>query len=82
MVEDNKLVVEKRRRYTDAAELLRDKLAADGGRKLGVASLVARAFTEDLKILVNEEIIGFYNSNINFAQFLTGYFIGRPRWLL
>lgn len=80
-IEGDRLVVERRRRYTDVVELLKDKLAQDGGRKIGVASLVTKAFLENMEILVNEEILPLYLSNSNFARFLTEYFIGRPRWL-
>lgn len=81
-VEDDRLVVDKRRRYTDIVDLLRDKLSKNGGRSIGIASLVAEAFSETLEILVNEEILSFYSSNDDFARFLTEYFIGRPKWLL
>ncbi|MEM1514920.1 MAG: CCA tRNA nucleotidyltransferase [Thermoproteota archaeon] len=81
-IEKDRLIIEKRRRYTDIVELLKDKLSPDGGRKIGVASLVAEALSETHEIFVNEEILNFYSTNSNFAQFLTEYFIGRPRWLL
>ncbi|MEM3193974.1 MAG: hypothetical protein QXH97_03200, partial [Candidatus Bathyarchaeia archaeon] len=81
MVEGDRLVVERRRRYTDAVNLLRDKLR-DGGRSIGVASLVSKAFLESLEILVNEEIRDFYASNRDFAVFLTKYLRGRPSWPL
>ncbi|MEM2092261.1 MAG: CCA tRNA nucleotidyltransferase [Candidatus Bathyarchaeia archaeon] len=81
MVEGDRLVVERRRRYIDAVNLLRDKLR-DGGRSIGVASLVSKAFLESLEILVNEEIRDFYASNRDFAVFLTKYLRGRPSWLL
>lgn len=81
-LEGDRLVIEKRRRYTDIIELLKDNLASDGGRRIGVASLVAKAFSESMEILINEEILNFYSTNSDFARFLTEYLIGRPRWLL
>lgn len=81
-IEEDRLIIERRRRYIDVVELLRDKLAQGGGRKIGVASLVAKAFSENLEILANEEILPFYLSNNNFARFLTEYLIGRPKWLI
>ncbi|MEM1586004.1 MAG: CCA tRNA nucleotidyltransferase [Candidatus Bathyarchaeia archaeon] len=81
-IEGDRLVVEKRRRYTDIVKLLKDNLASGGGRGIGVARLVAKAFSESLEVLVNEEILDFYSSNIDFARFLTEYLVGRPRWLL
>ncbi|MEM1556595.1 MAG: CCA tRNA nucleotidyltransferase, partial [Candidatus Bathyarchaeia archaeon] len=81
-LEGDRLVIEKRRRYTDIIELLKDNLASDGGRRIGVASLVAKALSESMEILINEEILNFYSTNSDFARFLTEYLIGRPRWLL
>ncbi|MCX8170363.1 MAG: CCA tRNA nucleotidyltransferase [Candidatus Bathyarchaeota archaeon] len=79
-VEDNRLVVERRRRYVDAVTLLKERLK-DGGRSLGVASLVSEAFLDSLEILVNDEIRDLYSIEKGFASFLTRYLIGRPRWL-
>lgn len=80
-IEGDRLIVERRRRYTDVVSLLRDKLK-DGGRNLGVASLVSKALADSLEILVNEEIMGFYSSNGDFAIFLTNYLRGKPSWLI
>jgi len=80
-VEGDRLIVERRRRYTDVVSLLRDKLK-DGGRNLGIASLVSKALVDSLEILVNEEITGFYSSNSDFAAFLTKYLRGKPSWLI
>ena len=79
-IEGDRLVVYRRRRYTDVVSLLREKLR-DGGRSLGVASLVSQAFTNSLNILVNEEIKELYSTNRGFASFLTEYLRGRPSWL-
>jgi len=81
MVNGDRLIVERRRRYTDVTSLLRDKLS-NGGRSIGVASLVSKAFLESMEILVNEEIKEFYASNSDFALFLTRYLRGKPSWLL
>lgn len=78
--EGNRLIVEKRRKYSDAVALLKDKLR-DGGGSIGVASLVSEAFLNNLEILVNEEIRDFYLTEGSFASFLTKYLIGRPSWL-
>lgn len=79
-IEGDRLVIEKKRRYTDAVDLLVDNLK-NGGKNLGVASLVSQAFRDSLEILINDEISNFYSMNSNFAFFLTKYLIGRPRWL-
>ena len=80
MVEGDRLIVERRRRYADAVELLKERLK-NGGRGLGVASMVSEAFKKSLEILVGDEIGEFYSSNNDFAKFLTKYLIGKPQWL-
>ncbi len=78
-VEEGRWVVCLRRRYVDAASLLRDTLES-GGAEAGVAAGLA----EDLKeadILVNGEILGLYASNGEFARFLFGFLRGKPRWM-
>ena len=79
-MEGDRLIVERRRRYVDAVELLKEGLK-DGGRGLGVASMVSEAFKKSLEILVGDEISEFYSSNNDFAKFLTKYLIGKPQWL-
>lgn len=73
-------VVYIKREYTDVVNLLRDKLK-DGGRKTGVPEEIAEAMKESCEILTNMEISKFYTSNPKFAEFLTDFIIGRPRWL-
>lgn len=79
-IEGDRWIVEIRRTYTDVVALLKDKLRDRGG-KHGIASLVSEALTNRFEILVNQEISGFYEQNHEFAQFLTDYLDGRPRWL-
>jgi tRNA nucleotidyltransferase (CCA-adding enzyme) len=79
-IEDGRWVVEICRKYTDAVVLLKDKLR-DGGRSTGVAEQISRKFREGLQIFVNEEIIGVYTKNSEFAKFLTEFLSGKPRWL-
>jgi len=79
-IEGDRWVVERKRRYRDAADLLIDMLR-DGGRNLGVAGLVSEAFASSLEIWVDDGIRDFYSKNPGFASFLTEYLIGRPRWL-
>ncbi|HYB93222.1 MAG TPA: CCA tRNA nucleotidyltransferase [archaeon] len=80
-VEDGRWMVEIRREYTDAISLL-SKRIKHGGRDVGVARLPAKRIEKSFQIFVNEEILDFYSSNINFARFMTDYIIGRPRWLI
>jgi tRNA nucleotidyltransferase (CCA-adding enzyme) len=79
-IEDGRWVVELRRRFTDVVELLREKLK-EGGRNAGVAELVSQGFRKKLEILVNSEATEVYQSNREFAEFLTDFLSGKPFWL-
>jgi len=79
-VEGNRWVVETRRKYFDAVELLKEELR-DGGRSVGVADLLSQTIAKSFQVLVNEEILPLHSSNGDFAKFLTEYLKGRPRWL-
>jgi len=79
-VEDDRWVVLVRRKFTDACELLREKLK-DGGRSAGVAEGVSQVLKKGFKVLVNEEIAEVYRSNGEFAVFLTEFLQGKPKWL-
>ncbi len=79
-IEGDRLVIEKKRRYTDVVDLLMDNLR-NGGKNLGVASLVSQAFKDSFEILINDEISKFYSMNSDFASFLTKYLMGKPQWL-
>jgi tRNA nucleotidyltransferase (CCA-adding enzyme) len=79
-IEDDRLIIEKKRRYVDVVDLLRDNLK-NGGKNIGVANLVSQAFRDSLEILVNEEIGRFYSMNSGFASFLTRYLMGKLQWL-
>jgi hypothetical protein len=61
-------------------DLLTEKLR-DGGRRLGVADLVAQAISNGFEVVVNEETSELYSSNDEFARYLTEYLKGTPRWL-
>jgi tRNA nucleotidyltransferase (CCA-adding enzyme) len=80
-IEDGRWVVELQRKFTDAVGLLSEKLQ-DGGRSIGVAELMAQAFREKLEVLINSEVAEVYRGNKEFAEFLTGFLIGKPFWLL
>ena len=79
-IEDERWIVEVRRKYSDVTELLREKLR-NGGKNAGMASLIAEGIKREFKIYLNEEIVDFYVSNEDFAKFLTDYLDGRPKWL-
>ncbi len=79
-VEDGRWVVLIHRKFTDAAEMLKAKLA-NGGRDVGVANLVAEAVKRDLELFVGGEVSQLYEGNRDFAEFLTVFLSGKPRWL-
>jgi len=80
MIEGNRWVVERRRKYTNVADLLKSELA-DGGERIGIASLISQAFSSSFEVWVNHEAQEFYSKNAGFASFLTEYLKGKPRWL-
>jgi tRNA nucleotidyltransferase (CCA-adding enzyme) len=79
-IDDGRWVVELQRKFTDAVELLREKLK-EGGRNMGVAELISQALREKFRILVNSEVSEVYMSNRDFAEFLTDFLGGKPFWL-
>jgi tRNA nucleotidyltransferase (CCA-adding enzyme) len=79
-IENGRWVVEIRRKYTDAAALLYERLK-DGGRNAGIAKEIAKVLQKGFKIFVNEEIAEIYEKDSEFAKFLTEFLSGKPKWL-
>jgi tRNA nucleotidyltransferase (CCA-adding enzyme) len=79
-IDNGRWVVEISRKFTDAAEFLRDKVGS-GGRNIGVAELISEALRKDGLVLVGEEITEHYIYNAGFASFLTDFVSGKPFWL-
>lgn len=79
-IEDDRWIVEKLRRNR-SAELLLEMSLSSGGRSVGVASRVAESIKRGFKILLNEEIISLYRSNMQFSSFLCSFLKGRPSWI-
>jgi len=79
-VEDGRWVVILKRKHSDAAELLNNRLK-DGGRNAGVAEQISHVLTKGFKIFINQEVLGVYEENREFAVFLTEFLDGRPKWL-
>ncbi len=79
-VADERLAVQLKRKYTDACELLKEKLK-DGGRNAGVAEKISYVLKNNFEVLVNEEIARVYTENSDFAEFLTQFLSGKPKWL-
>lgn len=68
-----------RRRYADAASLLKEALR-NGGKDVRVAGGMAGDLKE-AEVYVNGEILDFYASSEGFAPFLTDFLRGRPKWM-
>lgn len=79
-VEDGRWIVLIRRKPTDVCDLFRQRLQ-DGGRSTGVAEGVSQVLKKGFKVLVNEEISDVYETNADFAVFLTEFLQGKPKWL-
>jgi len=79
-IEDGRWVVEVRRKYKDACDLLRERLK-DGGRRAGVAEQISQVLRKGFQIFLNEEVIKIYEKNSEFAKFLTEFLSGKPKWL-
>jgi len=79
-LEDERWVVEIKRKHTDVVDLLRENLKL-GGRKIGVAELVSKTMANKVNIFVNEGIANPYEADSSFARFVTEYLQGKPRWL-
>jgi len=78
-IEDERWVVGIKREYTDIVECLKAELK-HGGRHVGVAGLISKAVANKPDVLVNEQIASTYRANSGFAEFLTQYIQGKPKW--
>ena len=79
-LEDGRWLVELSRKNTDAATLLKEKVE-DGGKKSGVADLIALSIKKEFRIYVNADIVEVCKENAEFAEFLTEFLICKPFWL-
>ena len=79
-IDEGRWMVELPRKFTDAAEMLREMLKS-GGREIGVAELVANVLREDFLVLIGEEVTEHFMYNAEFAQFLTEFLSGKPFWI-
>jgi len=79
-IEDGRWTVELPRKTTDAVALSKRKLA-DGGKNAGVAELIAKSIQKKLDVLIDGEALVVYESNEDFAKFLTDFLSGKPFWL-
>jgi tRNA nucleotidyltransferase (CCA-adding enzyme) len=79
-IEDDRWVVEIKRKSNDVVALLSEKLK-DGGRQVGVAESISRTIGKTFKVMVNEQITKLYSAEPQFAKFVTEYLNAKPRWL-
>jgi tRNA nucleotidyltransferase (CCA-adding enzyme) len=79
-VEGGKWVVLVRRKFTDVVALLNDRLK-NGGKNAGVAEQITYVLRKGFSVYVDEEVAGIYDRNRAFAEFLTDFLYGRPKWL-
>ncbi|MGB9714642.1 MAG: CCA tRNA nucleotidyltransferase, partial [Candidatus Bathyarchaeales archaeon] len=79
-IADGRWVVELKRKTVDVVKLLKERLK-DGGRNAGVAGQISHVIKKGFKVLVNEEMIDVYAKNKCFAEFLTDFLSGKPKWL-
>jgi tRNA nucleotidyltransferase (CCA-adding enzyme) len=79
-IEDGRWVVQVRRNHTDACALLREKLK-DGGKNAGIAEGISHVLKKGFRVLLNEEVVEVYEENNEFAEFLTEFLSGKPKWL-
>jgi len=79
-LEDERWVVEVKRKNVDIVDLLRENLK-QGGRQIGVAALISKAVATKVSVLVNKEVTSIYKVDSGFAEFLTEYIQGKPKWL-
>jgi hypothetical protein len=78
-IEGDRWIIQKKREYTSATELLRAALRS-GGRTVGVASEPARSFRNRVDILSGKSIEGLLRNNRQFARAMKTFLIGKPAW--
>ncbi len=79
-IEGGRWVALVRRKYTNALQLLREKLAR-GGREHGVAGYVAEAIKKKLVLLQGEELVKWFLQKPELRELLTSFAERKPSWL-
>lgn len=79
-IENDRLVVEKKRKYCNAADLLNESLSL-GGENIGVGKLVSRSLQKEFDILLDRDILKLYDSRNKFSKFLVDFLKGKPIWM-
>ncbi|MEM3552742.1 MAG: CCA tRNA nucleotidyltransferase [Candidatus Bathyarchaeia archaeon] len=81
-IEGERWFVEKKRKWSDAEELLKFYLSNNGGRNIGVASKIAEALEKNgFQVLSWINVQTLYKNRKDFAQFISKFIEGRPIWL-
>jgi tRNA nucleotidyltransferase (CCA-adding enzyme) len=79
-IENDRLVVEKKRKYCDAADLLNESLSK-GGENIGIGKLVIISLQNGFDILLDKDILNLYNLKTEFSKFLVDFLNGKPIWM-
>ena len=79
-VEGNRWMTKKKRKYTDAVQLLKDALSG-GGSKIGVPHRISTRLGRRYRILVNDQALDLCRSSSSFHTALVRLLEGRPVWL-
>jgi tRNA nucleotidyltransferase (CCA-adding enzyme) len=79
-IQHGRWAFQEKREFADARSLLQD-LALRQGSKAGIGRILEASFKKGLEIFRNEDILGYYSENPEFAAFLSQYLDGRPIWL-
>ena len=79
-IEAGRWVIDLKREHTDVVKFLIEKLR-NGGKRMGMATLMSEAAVHSAEVLVDEEGLSLSSLNKDFAKFLTIFLRGRPRWL-
>jgi tRNA nucleotidyltransferase (CCA-adding enzyme) len=74
--------VELIREHSSAKELIESKLSEGNLSDIGISKDISIWLMKGGKVMLNKEILALYSSNRSFAEFLTGFYIKQPSWLL
>ena len=79
-IENDRLVVKKKRKYCDATDLLNEFLSK-GGKNIGVGRLVSISLQNGFDALLDGGILKLYDSKNEFSKFLVDFLKGKPIWM-
>jgi tRNA nucleotidyltransferase (CCA-adding enzyme) len=80
-VKNGRWHVELKRDITNAKELVNSKLKDENLTDIGLSRDIMNWLKRGGKVLLNKEILAFYDSSESFAEFLTRFYIKKPNWL-